>query len=550
MESAECAFCSDTRPVSELIRGKHSFICFACVGRNITTSIAAHDSRRGHELPEADTVCEFCGKRAPASSVVRAASGETAICVSCLRRGYGFIADTERLHIRQQVFRNLDRRSAAALLHDHFATVEQGAVITSSRTFPEYMRVDLNRTLERLLPRSETRCVGLYQQYSNESLTYATILSDEARVSLSPLQFDEIDIGEERPARCLQCACWLVTRPPTPHVVLLSRGGRYGHSAGWRVEIAIPQGEAGDAIVSAYFQALEDALVRSSSYRGKVLSLERQPHMMGIGGSMLVHQLSPVTRDEVILPLRTLDLLERNVFQFTEHRTALRDMGLPVKKGLLFYGPPGTGKTHTIRYLAGALRGHTTLLVSAEQVASMAEYMTLARLLSPSMVVIEDVDLIARQRENMGSPIEEVLLNRLLNEMDGLRENSEILFVLTTNRAEALETALTARPGRIDQAIEFPLPDDDGRRKLARLYGKGAAIPDATLEHVVERTAHVSAAFIKELMRRSAQFALQRAQRSEITLTDIDAALDELLFAGGRLNAALLGALGARPEGA
>jgi cell division protease FtsH len=55
---------------------------------------------------------------------------------------------------------------------------------------------------------------------------------------------------------------------------------------------------------------------------------------------------------------------------------------LPVKKGLLFYGPPGTGKTHTIRYLAGALRGHTTLLITAEQVALIEEYMTLARLLS------------------------------------------------------------------------------------------------------------------------------------------------------------------------
>lgn len=64
------------------------------------------------------------------------------------------------------------------------------------------------------------------------------------------------------------------------------------------------------------------------------------------------------------------------------------------KKGLLFYGPPGTGKTHTIHYLARALENHTTLLVSAEQVGLLSEYMTLARLLQPSIVVIEDADLI------------------------------------------------------------------------------------------------------------------------------------------------------------
>ena len=58
----------------------------------------------------------------------------------------------------------------------------------------------------------------------------------------------------------------------------------------------------------------------------------------------------------------------------------------------MFYGPPGTGKTHTIHYLAKALEGHTTLLVTAEQVALLAEYMILARLLQPSIVVMEDVE--------------------------------------------------------------------------------------------------------------------------------------------------------------
>jgi ATP-dependent 26S proteasome regulatory subunit len=95
--------------------------------------------------------------------------------------------------------------------------------------------------------------------------------------------------------------------------------------------------------------------------------------------------------------------------------------------------------------------------------------MNLARLLQPAMVVIEDVDLIARDREDMGGPCEESLLNKLLNEMDGLKEDADILFILTTNRPEQLEGALAGRPGRIDQAIEVPLPDDVGREKLIRL---------------------------------------------------------------------------------
>jgi hypothetical protein len=56
--------------------------------------------------------------------------------------------------------------------------------------------------------------------------------------------------------------------------------------------------------------------------------------------------------DSIILPEKTLALLDRNVFQFVQQRARLRKAGMSSKKGLLFYGPPGTGKTHTIRYLS------------------------------------------------------------------------------------------------------------------------------------------------------------------------------------------------------
>lgn len=76
------------------------------------------------------------------------------------------------------------------------------------------------------------------------------------------------------------------------------------------------------------------------------------------------------------------------------------------------------------------------MLVTAEQVGLLGEYFRLARFLQPSMMVIEDVDLIARERTHMRGPGEEVLLNKLLNEMDGLQEDAEVLFILTT-RPEA-----------------------------------------------------------------------------------------------------------------
>ena len=181
-------------------------------------------------------------------------------------------------------------------------------------------------------------------------------------------------------------------------------------------------------------------------------------------------------------------------------------------------------------------------MIASEQIGLLSHYMTLARLLQPSLVVIEDADLIARQREEMGT-CEEVLLNKLLNEMDGLRADAEIVFVLTTNRPETLEEALTARPGRIDQAIEFPLPDEAGRRQLALLYVGNQKIDAEAIDMIVAKTEHTSAAFIKELMRRATQYAIVRGTDEQTSSDDIEIAIEEMLFSGGAFNRRILGAL-------
>ena len=245
-----------------------------------------------------------------------------------------------------------------------------------------------------------------------------------------------LTLGKDRPARCLQNGLWLCRASDLRYAVVLSFHREYGMEAGLCVEIAVPAGEAGSGLVAAAFSELEEAVNAARSYRGKVLSLDSDRDYRGRTRGMTVHRLQPVARDEVILPAATLDLLDRNVLKFVHSRDALRRLGQSTRKGILLYGPPGTGKTHTIRYLASSLPGHTTLIITAEQVAILGQYMNLARLLQPALVVIEDVDLIARDREQMSGPCEESLLNKLLNEMDGLKQDADIIFILTTNRPE------------------------------------------------------------------------------------------------------------------
>jgi hypothetical protein len=432
----------------------------------------------------------------------------------------------------------------------HFG-VEAGGVATAERQFPITARIDIQTAMEELLrERPSTRLLGLISQNPHEPPAMAQILSAvHAMINEGPLQHDEIDIGEAAQIRCLKNALWLSSERGVPFAIIMAPGGRFGLNTGVRVEIAVPAGEEGGQFSQEFFRALETSVSKGTAYRGRVISLEAQIDPFGGGSMVKVHRLNKVNRDDVILPAKTIALLDRNVSGFIAAREKLRSMHFQTRKGLLFYGPPGTGKTHTIQYLISQLTGHTTLLVTAEQVALLGEYFKLARFLQPSVMIIEDVDLIARNRAHMHSAGEEALLNKLLNEMDGLREDSEVLFLLTTNRPEQIEPALASRPGRIDQAIEFPLPDGEGRAKLIRLYARELEVPAELTARIVSRTKGVSAAFIKELMRRCAQFQAESSTGNALTQEAVDEAMEEMLFTGGSLNRRLLGGEGVEETG-
>lgn len=428
-------------------------------------------------------------------------------------------------------------------IQEHFGAAPLDSVEVTSREFPGRVGADLQLALDRLAGNGfEAPHFWAARQGGSPAQDFPTLYTRDRRNPPTPVppEYIEINVGADEPVRCLKFGLWLLRRDGANFLVMLDTQNHRGI----HFQVAAPKGAAGQAATQAFFRYLEEAIEKGSCYRGKVLSLDHQSSYSGESYGILVHKIRPVQRDEVVLPPATLALLERNVIQFVRQRPRLREFGLMTKKGLLFYGPPGTGKTHTIHYLARGIEGQTTFLVTAEQVGMLSEYMTLARLFQPSMVVIEDVDLIARDRLTMHSAGEEALLNKLLNEMDGLKPDTDIMFVLTTNHPQKLEAALASRPGRIDQAIEFPLPDEDGRAKLVKLYSRNVEVPDAVAAAVVKKTDRVSASFIKELMRRATQFYLEREGTGPLELRDVEDALEEMLFKGGSLNRVLLGAGG------
>ncbi len=446
-------------------------------------------------------------------------------------------------------------RTIGQLLKKHFNDLPATEIEVQSREFPYRVCVDGYQAVTNWI---ESTCcvesiVGVPVTNSFMSrVSIGALLSPGGECAAhypTAIEFDSFDVGEEQPRQCVKHVLWMLDHEGEKLGLLWTSETVHagcGFQTKLLLEMAFRKGSRKIEATKQFFKQIEMAIGAAKTYRGKILSLEAGTDYSGHSGGIKVHQLRSVAREDVVLPEPTVRLLERNVIRFISQRSELAKLGMPTKKGLLLYGPPGTGKTYTIHYLMSSLPGHTTLLVTAEQVSLLEDYMALARLLQPSIIVLEDVDLIGRERNGMEIG-RESLLNRLFNEMDGLRADAEILFLLTTNRPEVLESALAARPGRVDQAIEFPIPDDIGRRKLLRLYAAGAAISDDVIAHAARVTEGVSASFIKELMRRAIQFNLECRTNGDpvkILQNDIDQAIDELLFAGGSLNRTLLGADG------
>lgn len=491
------------------------------------------------DLKISDGRCQFCHRTA--RDVKQIVAGDSAfICNDCVDACVTLL-DPASPKEEEVVGRE---RYLHQRLARHFAPLRPQELFATSRTYPLRQQADLQKALddlfgERTIP---DNFVGIHQQYRHETLGFSKLLEQSHNtVEAGPAQYEEIAIGNGETIRCLKNGLWLRKEEQSAYVIVLAQQENYQGGGDFVVEIATPPGEFGVALCTRIFDALEQRLSRGSCYRGQVLSLEQRYVSSGHSPRICVHELETVARADVILPELTLQAVERNVLTFAQQRPALRKLGLSMQKGLLFHGAPGTGKTHCIRYLAGALGGHTTLLITAEGAGLLPEYMALAKLLQPALVVIEDADLIARDRSARDSACDEVMLNRLLNEMDGLRERADVFFILTTNRPETLEPALASRPGRIDQTIEFPLPDESHRRRLIQLYGKSLNIPPALIDDLSRRCDGASPAFIKELMRRIAQHHLEQESEAAVSRETAEAALHEMLFSGGTLNARLLG---------
>lgn len=427
-----------------------------------------------------------------------------------------------------QILNSLSRRRRVPSvwmkrLEQHFGR-DPASLAVLGVDYPNYQQPCIHVALEHYLSQPG---------YSEELIGVRNMDNFNELLDMVPVDFPEsggsvlyrgFEIDETRVVACVDRGLYLVRRSEE-----LMALGVFRTCEVVRVEVMSTNLSEAETFFAEFGHLLNEL----SIYRGRVISPSDDDDF-----GLKVRKLEPIKHNSIILPTSLLEKIERQTVEFTKHREHIRAAGLPLKRGILLHGLPGTGKTLTIRHLIDKLGARTTILVHGFAVGRLKQVCELARTLEPSTVVIEDVDLIAEDRRDSHT---NPLLVDLLNEMDGLTEDSDILFVLTTNRPEVLEPALKSRPGRIDQAIEIPPPDAECRRRLFDLYLTGLAHAIDDLDLFIAKTSGATPVFIRELIRRAALLACIDGGDRVVHSRHLRSALEQVLADGSSLTKSIVG---------
>lgn len=227
------------------------------------------------------------------------------------------------------------------------------------------------------------------------------------------------------------------------------------------------------------------------------------------------------------------------IVDFLKDGKKFRDVGARVPRGILLSGEPGTGKTLLARAIAGeanvpffaASGSDFSGIIVGLGVAKIKEIFDMAKRNAPCILFIDEIDAIGQRRSthSYNDQDREQTLNQLLIEMDGFANDTGIIVIGATNRADMLDPALL-RPGRFDRQVYIELPDLSGRREILDLYAKKVKVSDdVNLQDLARGTTGFSGADLENLLNEAALHAVRNG-RKEISQVDVEEARDKILM--------------------
>merc|ERR1719301_58370 len=210
-----------------------------------------------------------------------------------------------------------------------------------------------------------------------------------------------------------------------------------------------------------------------------------------------------------------------------EHPEEFEKFGMSPSKGVLFYGPPGCGKTLLAKAIANecqanfiSIKGPELLTMwFGESESNVRELFDKARGAAPCVLFFDELDSIARSRGSSGGDAGgagDRVINQILTEMDGMGAKKSVFIIGATNRPDIIDPAVL-RPGRLDQLIYIPLPDEGSRVNILKsVLRKSPVAPDVDLEFMARTVHGFSGADLTEICQRAAKLAIRESIEKEI----------------------------------
>uniref|UniRef100_A0A8C0Z3W1 AAA+ ATPase domain-containing protein n=1 Tax=Canis lupus familiaris TaxID=9615 RepID=A0A8C0Z3W1_CANLF len=212
------------------------------------------------------------------------------------------------------------------------------------------------------------------------------------------------------------------------------------------------------------------------------------------------------------------------------HKEKFENLGIQPPKGVLMYGPPGTGKTLLARACAAQTKA-TFLKLAGPQLVQMfigdgaklvRDAFALAKEKAPSIIFIDELDATGTKRfdsEKAGDREVQRTMLELLNQLDGFQPNTQVKVIAATNRVDILDPALL-RSGRLDQKIEFPMPNEEARARIMQIHSRKMNVsPDVNYEELARCMDDFNGAQCKAVCVEAGMIALRRGT-TELTHED------------------------------
>lgn len=229
-----------------------------------------------------------------------------------------------------------------------------------------------------------------------------------------------------------------------------------------------------------------------------------------------------------------------DVVDFLKNPEKYRKLGAQLTKGVLLVGEPGNGKTLLAKAVAGEANCPFFSISGSEFIevfvgvgpARVRDLFAQARRYAPSIVFIDEIDAVGRQRGmgvNGGHDEREQTLNQLLTEMDGFESGGSVVVIGATNRPDVLDKALL-RPGRFDRKVYVPYPDVTSRESILKVHARNVKINiNVDLKKVARATPGFTGADLAHLINEAAINASKHNQEV-VELHDFEEARDKIML--------------------